>query len=55
MNNNFYNIEQDGTITRKDGIPLPESMTMKDMCEEIIKADFSFYGWHKTNFLTAVQ
>ena len=36
----FYDISKDGVITRKDGVPMPQQISMKEMIDEIIKADF---------------
>lgn len=36
----FYSIAPDGTITRKDGVPMKTDITMKEMCDEIVRADF---------------
>lgn len=37
--NSFYNMDRDGVITRRDGIPI-ENLPWNMMCEKIIEADF---------------
>jgi len=40
--NDFYIISDDGSISRRDGVPMGE-LTLKEMCDKIVEADFLMF------------